>query len=298
MKREEIHIRDPFIFPYDNKYYLYGTGVPNASDINVGREFWCYVSEDLEKWSEPIRCFKAPNDFWGTMNFWAPEVHVYKEKFYMFASFYAKGENRATQVLVADNPLGPYKVWSKPLTPSNWMSLDGTLYVEDNTPYLVFCHEWLQVGDGEIAYIPLKGDLSDVDGDARVLFRASESKWAHPIQVEDKQGIVTDGPWVVKNESELLLFWSSFHYGDYAVGMAVSESGKLKGPWRHLDSLLFKENGGHGMMFNAFDGKLYYVLHRPNNFPFERPCLFEIEKAEEGYILKERGNDNETGSSR
>lgn len=288
MKREEIRIRDPFILPYKNKYYLYGTGIPNAIDINSGREFWCYISENLEDWSEPIKCFEAPDDFWAQKNFWAPEVHIYRDKFYMFASFYAEEKTRVTQVLVADNPQGPYEVWSEPLTPFNWMSLDGTLYIEDDIPYLVFCHEWLQVGDGEIATIPLKMDLSGANGNARVLFKASESKWAHPIQAEGKEGIITDGPWLVKNKNELLMFWSSFHYGSYAVGMVVSESGKLEGPWRHLDSLLFKENGGHGMMFEAFDGKLYYVLHQPNNFPLERPVFFEIEKAKEGYILKER----------
>lgn len=268
---------------------MYGTGIPNNDDINIGRQFWCYVSVDLEEWSEPVLCFDAPDDFWAQKNFWAPEVHIYRDKFYMFASFYAEEKNRVTQVLVADQPQGPFQVWSEPLTPSDWMSLDGTLFVEDEVPYLVFCHEWLQVEDGEIAMIPLKDDLSGANGTADVLFKASESKWAHPIQVGEKNGIVTDGPWMVKNENELLMFWSSFHYGSYAVGMAVSESGKLKGPWRHLDSLLFQYHGGHGMMFESFDGKLYYVLHQPNDSPFERACFFEIEKMQEGYQLKEKG---------
>ena len=47
MKREDIRIRDPFVLPYQGKYYLYGTGTPGAEDINQGRQFWCYISEDL-----------------------------------------------------------------------------------------------------------------------------------------------------------------------------------------------------------------------------------------------------------
>lgn len=289
MKREEIRIRDPFVLPYEGKYYMYGTGTPRAEDIDEGRQFWCYVSEDLEEWSEPILCFDAPEDFWGERNFWAPEVHVYREKFYMLASFYAEGQMRATQALVADRPNGPFQVVGKPLTPADWMCLDGTLYVEDEVPYLVFCHEWLQVGDGEIAMIPLKKDMSESVGDAKVLYSASESGWAHEMGVEIGdtyyRGIVTDGPWLVKEDGELLMFWSSYHHGTYAVGMAVSESGKLAGPWRHLDQLLFEQNGGHGMMFRGFDGKHYFVLHGPNDHPDERANFYEIEKDEEGYRL-------------
>lgn len=289
MKREEIRIRDPFVLPYDGKYYMYGTGIPEAEDIDEGREFWCYVSEDLEEWSEPMLCFDAPEDFWGEKNFWAPEVHFYNEKFYMLASFIADGRMRASQALVADKPEGPFRVVGKPLTPNDWMCLDGTLYVEAEMPYLVFCHEWLQAEDGEIAMIPLKEDLSESIGEAKVLFSASESGWAHEIDVEIGdtyyRGIVTDGPWLVKEDGELLMFWSSYHHGTYAVGMSVSESGKLAGPWRHLDELLFEQNGGHGMMFRGFDGKKYFVLHGPNDHPDERANFFEIEKAEEGYRL-------------
>ena len=285
MKRQEIRIRDPFILAYKGKYYMYGTGIPGAEDIDEGRQFWCYESRDLEEWSEPILCFDAPEDFWGEKNFWAPEVHEYNGKFYLLASFIAEGHNRATQALVAEKPQGPYRVVGNPLTPSEWMCLDGTLYIEDGIPYLVFCHEWLQVKDGEIAVVPLKEDLSGAAGEATVLFSASESGWAHSFEVDDYYGIVTDGPWLVKENDELIMFWSSYHNETYAVGMSVSESGRIAGPWRHLNELLFDKNGGHGMMFHAFDGKAYFALHGPNDHPDERVQFFEIEKKKEGYCL-------------
>lgn len=287
MKREDIWIRDPFVLKYDGKYYLYGTGIPGIEDINSSMGFCCYISEDLEEWTEPILCFEPPKDFWAEKNFWAPEVHEYQGKFYMLASFYAEGKMRATQALVSDRPEGPYKVFGEPLTPTDWMCLDGTLYIEDDRPYLVFCHEWVQVGDGEIVCVPLKKDLSKADGEPIVLFKASESGWAQPIDGGHVKGIVTDGPCLVKRDGELIMFWSSFHNGVYAVGMAISESGKLAGPWRHLDRLLFEKDGGHGMLFEGLDGKLYFSLHQPNVSPLERPYFFEIEKKEEGYRLKE-----------
>ncbi len=285
MTREEIHIRDPYILPYKEKYYLYGTGIPGAENIDLGRQFWCYISEDLEHWSEPVLCFDAPRGFWGEKNFWAPEVHYYNNRFYMLASFYADGKMRATQALVADNPQGPFELCGEPLTPKDWMCLDGTLYIEDDIPYLVFCHEWVQIEDGEIVAVPLKKDLSGPSGEARALFKASESGWSQPVHSRGRTGFVTDGPFLVKSEGELTMFWSSFRENAYAVGMAVSESGRLSGPWRHLKNLLFEKDGGHGMCFTDFNGKQYFSLHQPNCALKERPYFFEIRKKEYGYEL-------------
>ena len=50
MKRDQIHIRDPFILAEKGKYYLYGSTDPN---IWAGKckGFSAYVSEDLENFS-------------------------------------------------------------------------------------------------------------------------------------------------------------------------------------------------------------------------------------------------------
>lgn len=288
MKREDIPIRDPYILPYEGKYYMYGTE-PKTEDMNNQKRFWCYTSENLQEWEGPVLCFENSEDFWGEREFWAPEVHLYEGKFYMLATFMAEGCMRATQTLVADKPIGPFHVIGEPLTPPDWMCLDGTLYVEDGTPYLVFCHEWLQVGDGEIAMIPLKKDLTGAAGEATVLFKAGDSGWAHAIEVCGARGIVTDGPFLVKDGDKLLMFWSSFlEETSYAVGMAISESGKLKGPWKQLEHLLFEKDGGHGMMFHGFDGRDYFVLHAPNEDLKERANFFEIVRSGEGYCCTMR----------
>lgn len=284
MRLQDIRIRDPFLLPYDGKYYLYGTGIPNCEDIDIGRQFWCYMSEDLISWSKPVCVFDAPANFWAKKNF-GREVHIYNEKFYMLASFIADGKNRATQALVAESPLGPFKVCGEPLTPENWMCLDGTLYIENGKPYLVFCHEWVQVRDGEIAMCPLKDDLSGADGEPTVLFKASESGWAEQIFHKGRTGVVTDGPFLFHDGTSLTMFWSSFFKGAYAVGMAESASGKLTGPWIHNKHLLFEKDGGHGMVFRDFSGQLYYCLHQPNFAPKERPRFFQMQKTEQGFLI-------------
>lgn len=289
LKLNEIHIRDPFVLTHEDNYYLYGT--PGQYAWTGCEGFWCYKSRDLKNWSEPIKCFTPPENFWSDDNFWAPEVHKFNDKFFMFASFYSKDKkrNRATQILIADKPEGPYSVWSKPITPKGWMCLDGTLYVENNTPYMVFCHEWTQIGVGDICGIELTHDLSESVGEPFLLFSADEADWITPVNsqiINGKPAFVTDGPFLVNDKNQLTIFWSSFSNNNYVVATATSKSGKLKGPWIQNKELLFYKDGGHGMLFKTFDNKLLFSLHQPNNSPFERPKFFEISKIDNKYVLK------------
>ena len=165
MKREEINIRDPFVLTRNGQYYLYGTR--GATCWGPADGFDVYVSRDLENWDGPFECFHNDGTFWADRNYWAPEVHEYHGKLYMLASFKREDLCRGTAILTADNPLGPFVPHSDGrVTPSNWECLDGTLYVSpDDKPYLVFAHEWVQVGDGEICAMPLSDDLSRAIGD-------------------------------------------------------------------------------------------------------------------------------------
>ena len=60
------------------------------------------------------------------------------------------------------------------------------------------------------------------------------------------------------------------------MGQLISESGSIHGPWKQIDKLIFKDNGGHGMIFKTFEGKLMITLHQPNNGQKERPQLYEL----------------------
>lgn len=274
MKINEIHIRDPFILVENGKYYLFGSTDPNIWGGKCST-FSCYISEDLINFSEPITAFERPDDFWGDENYWAPEVHKYLGKYYMFASFFAKEKTRACHILVADRPEGPYNpLCENPYTPDNWYSLDGTLYVENGKPYSVFCHEWTQIEDGEMCLVELTDDLTEAKSEPITLFKASSAPWTVPIE---KQSYVTDGPFLHKLENgKLLMLWSSFCASGYAIGCAISENG-INGPWKHIAEPLFSKDGGHGMLFHNLNGELMLSIHAPNNHPDERPLLIPIE---------------------
>ena len=288
MKNHEIHIRDPFVLVHDGKYYLYGTRGKDAWTTVSG--FDVYVGDDLENWSGPISVFEANDDFWGKRQFWAPEVHAYRGKFYMFASFYADGHWRASHILVSERPEGPFVPLTKEaVTPKDWACLDATLFVDEaEKPYLVFCHEWTQIGDGTINYVPMTEDLTAWDGEVPTLFSAS----SHPLNgfIENPEwgrGCVTDGPFLWRTQNDrLLMMWSSNSKdGNYQQILSESESGKIAGPWRHLSVPIFERDGGHGMVFRDRNGDLRMCLHRPNVHPLERPMFFRVAETENGLTI-------------
>ena len=277
MKLCDIHIRDPFILNEDGTYYLYGTR---------GKTCWVeqdgidgYVSEDLETWEGPFEVFHKPAGFWGDRCYWAPEVHVYKGAYYMFATFSNSSlSKKGTLILKADKPLGPYHLHSDgKVTPEQWNCLDGTFYVSpDGTPYMVFCHEWLDLKDGEICYVQLSDDLTRAVSEPVTMFAASAGKpWVKPVFMKETgDSYVTDGPFMYrKRNGELLMLWASYGENGYAEALARSDSGEITGNWTTDPVPLFDRDGGHGMIFKAEDGTEYLVLHQPNDHPNERPVL-------------------------
>lgn len=280
MKLCDINIRDPFILPWEGKYYLYGTRVsPTDGTHYWGKQtgFDVYSSEDLEHWSEPKSIFEITDDFWGERDAWAPECHPYRGKFYLFASFDAENRQRGTHILVSDRPDGPFVPLSPdPATPPEWGCLDGTFYVDrKGKPYMVFCHEWVQITDGTVCAVELAEDLSAPVSEPVQLWKASDYKDACGGK---RNAFVTDGPFLYRNNNgDLLAIWSSFNADGYAELICKSDNGDLDGNWTVLDQPLSAENGGHGMIFTAFDGKEYFVMHRPNKpVTAERPVITEL----------------------
>jgi beta-xylosidase len=280
--RDQIRIRDPFILVSEQEqcYYLYGT-TDQTTWSGPGVGFDTYRSKDLEQWDGPYPAFRPAPGFWATHHFWAPEVHAYRDKYYMFASFKSDDKCRATQILASDSPLGPFEpISGGPVTPADWECLDGTLHMdEEGTPWMVFCREWLQVKDGKMCAIPLTPDLTEAAGEPIELFSASDAPWAVPFG-EDNDCYITDGPFLFKNKTgELCMLWSSGSKSGYSIGIARSVSGKVQGPWKQDEATLFPEDGGHGMLFRTLEGKLMLAMHSPNNQPDERAVFIEVDLA-------------------
>ena len=291
MKKSEIQIRDPFMLPLlgERRYLLFGSTDPNIWN-GPGLGFNCFESRDLENWNGPIPAFRPPESFWSNTQFWAPECHPWQGRYFLFASFARDGKQRGTQILVSDRPEGPYTVHSDgPVTPRDWECLDGTFHIAANgQPWMVFCHEWVQVENGEMCAIPLSEELDYAIGKPELLFRASDATWAKPFEANGRfNNRVTDGPFLHRlADGRLLMLWSTTGFEGYAMGYAVSESGGILGPWRQSLQPIYGKDGGHGMLFRDFTGKLQMTLHHPNQSPLERPMWLEVTEREGGLALK------------
>lgn len=284
----DIRMRDVCILPdaATRTYYMVGSG---WNSVRV------YTSTDLRTWQGPRTVFRTPDDIWGdirVVGIWAPEMHKYRDRYYLFLTFDTRnrfGEQwrkwlprvtRGSQVLAGDSPTGPFTPFQNRSTlPPDMMTLDGTLWVEDGVPYMVFCHEWVQIVNGSVECIRLKDDLSETVGEPVTLFYASEAPWSHMDKARGNN--VTDGPYLYTGKTgKLYLIWASFGTGGYNEGIAISASGKLAGPWTQQAAPLYSDDGGHGMLFTAFDGRLMMVLHSPNGAG-ARPRIFEMEDTDE-----------------
>ncbi len=275
IKRNELRIRDPFILTDFEAgcYYMYGS-INLPSSYATAPTFSVYKTYDLENFEEPKVIFDGRKiDFWADRDFWAPEVHKYNDRYYLFGSCKAEDKCRATHIFVCDTPDGEFiPVSEKPITPIGWECLDGTFFVENDTPYMIFCHEWVQVKDGEIWAVALSKDLSQTAGDPFRLFKASDN----PGVSELKRGTgnyVTDGPFLYREDGKVKMIWSSFFDGRYLVLEAESDS--LHGKWIHKGSK-FDFDGGHAMIFTTLEGKRMISLHIPNKTDFERPAFYEL----------------------
>ena len=284
----DIQLSDPCILPDSatQTYYMTGTG----------GKLW--KSKDLKMWNGPYDVTDTHSVTWMGSNpeIWAAELHQYNGKYYYFATFTNKStiidnvndrpiERRACHVLESDTPDGPYKAFGDSVyLPAGMSTLDGTLWTDtDGKPYMVYCHEWIQNDNGTVEKIPLKADLSGTEGQAQILFRASDSPWSKRrkkcLKTEPNQ--VTDGPYLFKTGTGRLgMIWTSWIFDKYTQGVAYSESGTLDGPWIQQKTPITPPNFGHGMIFKTFDGVWLMSVHSHKNKKgvyLRTPHLFRID---------------------
>ena len=281
MKINDINIRDPFILNENGTYYLYGTRADNFGCKTGG--FDVYTSKNLTEFSDPIQCFDSEKSGFNRHVNWAPEVHKYKNSYYMFATFTKENGLRGVHILKSDSPLGEFTIHSHgAVTPEDWECLDGTLYIsKNNEPYLVFCHEHTQIIDGTVCYLRLSDDLTHATGEPVYMFSGSTPEWAD--NKPEGEHYITDGPFMYRTKTgELMLIWSTFVNHMYCQCIAKSDNGEIDGKFIHLPPMITND-GGHGMIFSAED-KLILTFHTPNQTGFERPSFRELEDS--GDILK------------
>ncbi len=214
---DSIHVRDPYIYAESSTltYYLYAS----LDTVIDGKERGGVVvcrSRDLKHWTLPQRVYTVRADNWLTGLVWAPEMHTYRDKYYLFLTLngdvewkqrrpgWQKYLYRGVQTMVADSPMGPFhEMQTTPVTPMDEMALDGTLYVEDGKPWMVYCNEWVQRVDGTVRLVALSDDLSHAVSRPVDLFCASAAAWSNGMVAgeDSTRFYVTDGPFLYRTRT-------------------------------------------------------------------------------------------------
>ena len=300
LKTENIRIRDPYIVEKDGEYYMYSStndGQGGDSFPKDKLQMIVYKSYDLENWSEPKAVFTyAPSKHSRLVTeLWAPEVHLYEGRYYALMSFKNNTGKRGTYIAVSDKPDGEFTLLSEtPQTPEECSCIDGTLYVEDGTPYIVYSLDWPHhFVESECAYVgeiwarELSPNLSRGVGEPFRLFSSNEAPISRktPHVLEYMGNTVTrygsDAPFLTRLSDGTLLFtWSPYLQDNYVVLGAVAEQGKIRSPYRHLDTPVFDGNGGHAMFFREADGSLKMCIHCPEREGDERMLAIPINETE------------------
>jgi beta-xylosidase len=289
LRLPEFFVHDPWMLAEQSTqtYYLYTSAPARQTGLNRAGTF-VYKSKDLATWEGPFVAFTCPDDCWAIPQegAWAPEVHAYQGKFYLFTTLHNPQKPlptrgvperpnfmRSTMIAVGDSPMGPFTLLKKdaPVAPPGFMTLDGTLFVDRaGQPWMVYAHEHRQKHDGTMEALPLTKDLAAAAADPIYLFKASDAPWINEQAVPNARATVyvTDGPEFYRTKTgRLLMLWSSYEKNGlgrdgYVETIARSKSGDLQGPWEQLPPLV-RNDSGHGMLFRTFAGQLMLVVHQP-----------------------------------
>ena len=276
----DFYNRDPFIYTdmQNGIYYLYESKAQNNRGGVAIRK-----SNNLKYWTESQQVFTVPANNWTTGGIWAPKMYEFKGRYYLFVTVNSPGlTSRAVQVIHSDSPEGPFEPFAlTPHLPSNSLTLDGHLCVDNDVPYMVYSHDYPSTTDnnGTANAVELKTDLSEITGQPFFLFDAKNAPWTP----EAWSGWVMDNPFPYRTKTgKLLILWSSGagNGKGYSIGIAESDNGKVTGKWTHQSNMLFNNDGGAGMVFRTFAGKLYLTLHQPNSWDSkERMRFYEVTDA-------------------
>ena len=256
---DQIYLADPTIFQHQGTYYLYGT----KGDYRIkGQGFLVYSSKNLKDWEGPVGVSNGfalkKGDAFGTKGFWAPQIFERDGKFVMA---YTADEHIA--IATSDSPLGPFVNKGKALE-APVRQIDPFIFYDDDGKVYLY-HVRLQDGN-RIFVAEMQPDLSAIKPETLTpCIEAEKGTWEDTANADWR---VSEGPTVIKNGDEYLLFYSTndFRNPDYAVGFATSLS--PLGPWKKSDQnpiistkTINYKGTGHGDIFFDTKGEMNYVLH-------------------------------------
>ncbi len=298
---DNIQMGDPFVMKHDGKYYLYGT---TASD-----GFKCWSSGNLVDWKYEGYAYRETDSSWGDNTFWAPEVHHYKDKFYMVYSCKGKNNVRDGRMLLciaeSDNPTGPFTDKYAPWFDDGYSCIDAHLFIDkDKTPYLYFNKvgvngKWPDdYMFGIIFTRELDPGTLKPSGDTVFCVQASQD-WENPRSMHSR---CNEGAFVFHHNGIYYMTYSANHYADpfYGIGYATARS--PLGPWikSQENPLAAKDSAkgvfgpGHNSITTSPDGSEMFMVYHTHISHDNKNRVVNIDRL----VIDDKGKLNLKGPTR
>ena len=113
---------------------MYATSVPDFG-------YMVWESENLVDWEEVGLAYNHfdQEEYWGTRDFWAPEVVERDGTFYMTFSARTEEDSLKTAIATSDSPTGPFMDANPDLIGQEGSYIDSHIFFDDDsTPYLYY----------------------------------------------------------------------------------------------------------------------------------------------------------------
>lgn len=127
-KLDKVPLPDPHVFVEGETYYIVGTSDRDGNVID------CYTTEDFVSFDRHIAIYN-PSNFDGWENeqasIYAPELYCFDGIYYMYYSAKDNTGVRRNSVVMADNPLGPYK----PIVKGSVNGLAEPIFLDKNKSF-------------------------------------------------------------------------------------------------------------------------------------------------------------------
>ena len=235
-KLDSVPLPDPFVFVEDGTYYIVGTSDRDSNVID------CYTTEDFVNYERHTAIYNpASIGSWESANaaIYAPELYCFDGLYYMYYSANDRSGIRRNSVVVADNPLGPYKAiqnntvngLAEPVfldKNSSFGVLDATVFTDDDGEmymyYSVSCNENQHIV-GVKLNSPYEADWSTYKKIVEPGALNSSNTILKPMTWEMfREGLpIAEAPFVIKSEGKYYMTysvngcWNKYYNVCYAV---------------------------------------------------------------------------------
>ena len=267
---------DPYCIHWQGAWYLTGTHSTRRS--SSGPVYDMYRSIDLRSWTHLGPILEFPN-YEGSdrANYWAPEILVHEDKFYLYYTADSDGDpfRRYVRLAVAEKIEGPYR--------DQGIRMTGQPSIDANP-------NWTADGEGWMFFTGNEGN--DHVGQILVDKLIAPGRPAgEPCKVFPEETVEwEEGAFLLPHAGRFFLFTSMGNWRDGSYHVLLSGSDSPQGPFTRfmdgekplviLSSHSDRLGPGHNSIFEGPDGVPWVCFHawdkkHTGRYPFAAPLEFE-----------------------